>query len=189
MRAAWGVLISGRGSNLAAILELREEIDVRVVFSSRADAEGRLKARRAGVRDALVPTVAGSKKTDWLKLDHELCELGVTHVFLAGFMKVVPEVFIARWRGRILNLHPSLLPAYAGLESIERAHKDRAPIGVSVHQVIEAVDAGEMVHQRQTLTGDESSLLSLAECEFLVHVDEQRMVKESIRRWSQNLAK
>lgn len=179
----WAVLISGRGSNLAALLELLDEVEIRVVMSSSAQAQGLLRARRAGVPARLTPFIEGSKKIDWTALSNSLKSFGVSHIFLAGFMKVVPAGFIAEWRGRILNLHPSILPSYPGLKSIERAHVDRADLGATVHDVVEDVDAGRVICQRRTLKADEIATYNLATAEFLVHVDEQRLIREAIRRW------
>jgi phosphoribosylglycinamide formyltransferase-1 len=192
----WAVLISGRGSNLAALLELREEIDIRLVVSSSARALGLLRAKRAGVATALTPMTPATKpgaepgvmKIDWVALHALLKAARVTHVFLAGFMKIVPASFVAKFpAGHLVNLHPSLLPLYPGLDSIERAFKDGTNIGVTVHEVIEQVDAGKIILQRRTLTAGESKLyspaVSLEQAEFLVHVDEQRVIREAIRRW------
>lgn len=179
----WAVFISGRGSNLAALLESKNEIDVILVVSSSAKAYGLLRAKRAGVQTAVFPRLLGTSKLDWAAIERTLARFGITHVFLAGFMRIVPPEFLMNWKGRVLNLHPSLLPAYPGLESIERAHEDRAAMGATVHEVVEEVDAGRIVCQRCSLNESEVSEYLLASAEFLVHVDEQRLVKEAIRRW------
>lgn len=184
MRKRWGVLISGRGSNLAALLDTRPETDLRLVVSSSAQAYGLLRAKRAGVPTALAPTLPNSKKIDWSALDKMLREARVTHVFLAGFMKVIPASFVDAWVGRIVNLHPSLLPTYPGLNSIERAYADGAAIGLTVHEVTAEVDAGKIIYQRRSLKPHEIHEYSLDSVEFKVHVDEQRAVKEAIRRWN-----
>jgi len=179
----WAVLISGRGSNLGALLEWREEIDVRLVLSSRADAYGVLRARRAGVPVEATPLAPGTKKIDWAAAIRRIEESGATHVFLAGFMKLVPEELIDRFSpGRIVNLHPSLLPAYPGLKSIERAYFDGAELGCTVHEVILEVDSGRVLCQRRTLGKEDIARCELAHAEFLLHVDEQRVVREVIRR-------
>jgi phosphoribosylglycinamide formyltransferase-1 len=188
MLQKWGVLISGRGSNLAALLELGSEIDIRVVISSSTTAPGVLRARRAGVSAEFFPR--DGKKLDWVALDRRFSEYGVTHVFLAGFMRIVPAAFLEKWAGRVLNLHPSLLPTYPGLDSIARAYADHADLGVTVHEVIEDVDAGKMICQRRSLNAGEVHEYSLDASEFYMHVDEQRIVKEAIRSFnSQHLAK
>lgn len=179
----WGVLISGRGSNLGALLELGDEFDARIVISSSPTAYGLTRARRHGVPCATAPLLPNSKKIDWQALDDLLVARGVTHVFLAGFMKIVPADFVSRWAGRILNLHPSILPSYPGLQSIQRAHADRADVGVTIHEVDEGVDTGSMLSQRRCLKAHEVSEYSLDLTEFLVHVDEQRLVREAVRKW------
>ena len=188
MRANWAVMISGRGSNLAALLELREEINLRLVVSSSGEAYGLARANLAGVAAELAPSIEGTKKINWTALTSRLRSVGITHVFLAGFMRVVPASFVADWRGRIVNLHPSLLPAYPGLKSIERAHADGAAIGLTLHEVNEDVDAGRVICRRRSLSSFETRGHSLELNEFLVHVDEQRMIKELIRRWPINQA-
>jgi phosphoribosylglycinamide formyltransferase-1 len=164
---------------------MRETFRVQAVFSSSEKAEGLLKARRAGIPCGLLPRVSGTKKIDWPRFDQILSDLGIDRLFLAGFMKVIPSDFVGRWRGRIINLHPSLLPRYPGLDSIARSYYDRAAVGATVHEVVEEVDAGKIIVQRQTLAPGEceNGNISLPHCEFLVHVDEQRLVKESLLRW------
>jgi phosphoribosylglycinamide formyltransferase 1 len=171
-------MVSGRGSNLAALLEMHDVLDIRVVVSSNAKAPALFKAKRAGV-----PTLLLDKKIDWQKLDRDLRARGVSHIFLAGFMKVVPTEFVQLWDGKILNLHPSLLPAYPGLKSIERAFEERADLGVSVHLVNEGVDEGPLVAQRQTFAAAQLANKSLEAIEFKVHVDEQRLVRETMFKW------
>lgn len=183
-RPRWGILISGRGSNLQALLDLGDEIDVRLVVSSSREAHGLLRARRNGVATSLTPLVTGTKKIDWAELTRLLRSRGVTHLVLAGFMKIVPPEFVAAWRGRILNLHPSILPAYPGLKSIERAHAEKSDIGLSVHEVNEEVDAGRLILRRRCLKAEEVAGYHLAFAEFLVHVEEQRTLRDVVRRWA-----
>ena len=177
----WGVLISGRGSNLGALIDARaQNLDLRIVISSSRDAVGILRARRAGIAAEVAAVREGTNKIDWVALDQRLVAAGVNHVFLAGFMKIVPPSFIAKWRGRIVNLHPSLLPTYPGLHSIERAYNEKAPMGLTIHEVNEEVDGGEIICQR--LTRAENVAFDAAE--FLVHVDEQRTIQEAAVRWN-----
>jgi phosphoribosylglycinamide formyltransferase-1 len=183
------VFISGRGSNLAAALDI-PSIDIRLVVTSDADAAGVMKARRAGVPVLVLPTQALSKNSpspkkqvDWTLLDSELRARSIDAIFLLGFMKIVPETFVRAWEGRILNLHPSLLPSYPGLKSIERAFHDRAPCGATVHEVVAEVDAGRVLRSRRSYIFDARTSASLAEVERLVHVDEQCLVKEIVERW------
>ncbi len=179
-RTRWTVFISGRGSNLATLLELRDTIDVALVVSSNARSYGILRARRAGVPSVVLPKPIG-----WAELDQTLRRTGVTHIFLAGFMRVLPGAFVKLWEGRILNLHPSLLPAYPGLQSIERAFADDSDVGATVHEVTEGVDEGRVIMQRKTLRRPREQGCSLERTEFLIHVDEQRLVRETILKWSE----
>lgn len=178
-RRRWAVLISGRGSNLGALLDLRDEVEIVCVFSSSAKAFGLLRARRAGIRAHTLP-----KSIDWSQLDAQLRELRVTHIFLAGFMRVVPASFVSAWESRILNLHPSLLPAYPGLKSIGRAYEAGDDVGVSVHVVDTGVDTGHVIAQRRSLNVPRGRGYSLERTELLVHLDEQRLVREACLKWN-----
>jgi phosphoribosylglycinamide formyltransferase 1 len=181
-RPRWGILISGRGSNLAALLDLGDEIDLRVVVSSNREAHGLLRARRAGVPTEFTPLIDGTKRIDWAALTRSLRARGVTHLVLAGFMKIVPPEFVAAWRGRIVNLHPSILPAFPGLKSIERAHAERSDMGLSVHEVNEQVDAGRLILRRRCLKAQDVGGYHLAFAEYLVHLEEQRALKDVVAR-------
>ena len=173
----WAVFISGRGSNLQAILR-DESVRVGVVVSSRAKAPGILHARRAGVPVWTLP-----KDVHWQELDLRLRQAGVSRICLAGFMKLLPAEFVERWRGRIMNIHPSLLPHYPGLRSIENAHADKAPVGITVHEVIAEMDAGPILAQRLSVGLNKVASLTLSAVEFYVHVDEQRTLPEVMRLW------
>jgi phosphoribosylglycinamide formyltransferase-1 len=95
-------------------------------------------------------------------------------------MKIVPKKFIDLWPNRIVNLHPSLLPAYPGLNSIERAHTAGDALGASIHLVVPAVDAGAVLKQRRSV--EAGSSLGIDDVSFRVHLDEQRLVKELVQR-------
>lgn len=185
---AWAVLISGRGSNLSRLLDDLDEVPIKLVVSSDAQAGGLWRAKRMGIETALTPlesyvTKSGvaKERIDWAKLTEDLRSRGITHVCLAGFMRIVPASFVADWENRLINLHPSLLPEYPGLESIERAYADQADIGVTVHFVNEEVDAGKIISQRRCLKKQDVSRYSLDLTEFLVHVTEQRLLREAVR--------
>jgi phosphoribosylglycinamide formyltransferase-1 len=179
----WCVFISGRGSNLAAAIEECRESGPRIslVVSSDAKAGGLAKARRAGipsiVAPTIAPTIAPRLRIDWIALDRELQFARIDALLLLGFMKIVPPDFLEKWRGRIFNLHPSLLPNFPGLHSIERAFKVGAPLGATIHVVEPEVDAGQIVKQ---------SASPMAKCqstaEFLVHVTEQILVRNFLVR-------
>ena len=112
------VFISGQGSNLSVFLQNKNRFEKILVVSSRAEAYGLEKAKRFGVETLIL-----DKKIDWEELHTNLESQGIDVLFLAGFMKIVPGSFVDRWKGKLFNLHPSLLPEYKGLKSIERAYK------------------------------------------------------------------
>lgn len=180
-RARWAVFISGRGSNLAAILECRRNVDVVLVVSSSAKAAGLARARRAGV-----PTLVLAKPINWADLQKQLLQSQVEKIFLAGFMRLLPADFVASWEGCVLNVHPSLLPAYPGLNSLEKAYSEESDLGVTVHEVIVEMDQGAKVFQRKVISKSQVHSYSLQDAEFLTHVNEHRLVREAICKWKQN---
>jgi phosphoribosylglycinamide formyltransferase-1 len=180
----WAVFISGRGSNLQTLLDGLEENRIVLVISSSAKAPGILKARRLGI-----PVAIFNKKINWSELHQVLKQHSVQRIFLAGFMKIIPAEFIENWAGRILNVHPSLLPAFPGLQAIEKSFADGAAMGVTVHVVTPEMDAGPQVLQKTAVTADlrqksEQKALTLSEAEFLISITEQSLVRESFRRWN-----
>lgn len=160
------VFISGTGSNLAALMDL-PAINVSLVVTSKPTAAGAGKARRRGV-----PVIVFH---DWESLQKELIRCQITYIFLAGFMKIIPESFLKNWTGRIWNIHPSLLPSYPGLNSIERAYVDRAALGCTLHEVTPQVDGGKIIVQKQTSLSE-----NLISSEFLVHLAEHRTVRKGV---------
>ncbi len=177
-RKNWAVFISGQGSNLRALLKSPEILKINLIVCSKESAPGLTFARRAGVPIYILP-----KPIDWEKLDAKLREAGVTSIFLLGFMRLLPEEFVDKWRHKILNLHPSLLPKYAGLNSIERAYNEQSDIGITVHEVIPEMDAGPVVIQKKVLSGLELDGLSFESCEFKIHVEEQNLIRKAILSW------
>lgn len=153
-RVPIGVLISGRGTNMIALAEYkrREEraYDIALVVSNVPEARGLVAARRLSL-----PTWTHSHKGmeraafDAL-VDSELRRHGVEVVALAGYMRLLSPSFIQAWRGRILNIHPSLLPLYRGLDTHRRALlAGDLHAGCSVHLVTEALDDGPVLAQAQ----------------------------------------
>jgi len=146
-----GVLISGKGSNLQAILDTLhgDEIDVVGVASSRAEARGLDRARGAGIEAAVFDRSAHAHRDARdAALGNWLAERQVDLVVLAGFMEILGGPFIRRFEGRIVNVHPSLLPAFPGVRAIEQALDYGVQVmGVTVHFVDEAVDSGPVILQ------------------------------------------
>ena len=144
-----GILISGRGSNMMALVEhAGDAYEVVVVASDKPEAPGLIWAREHGI-----PTFALSPKGIG-KLAYEaaisaaLREAGAEIVALAGYMRLLSDEFVAEWRGRIINIHPSLLPKYKGLDTHAQAiAAGDEEAGCSVHIVTEELDAGEVLGQ------------------------------------------
>lgn len=142
------ILISGRGSNMRALVERAEGYRVSVVGSNRADAAGLDWAREHGLDTwALDSRSLGREEFD-REMSAALEVRGIGTIALAGFMRILTPWFVEEWRGRILNIHPSLLPKYRGLDTHRRAIEagDRVG-GCSVHVVTEDLDAGEVLGQ------------------------------------------
>ncbi len=184
------VLISGEGTNLQAVLDTLHgqelgggagRVEVVGVASSREGARGLERANAAGV-DTAVFAIADHPGRE--ARDHALAgwleEREVQLVVLAGFMELLGPDFIRRFRGRILNVHPSLLPAFAGVGAIEQAVDYGVKVmGVTVHLVDEGVDSGPIVLQ------ESFSLLpyprGIEEIEERVHEVEHRLLPQAVR--------
>ena len=144
-----GVLVSGDGTNLQALLDAR--LPVAAVASSRRDARALERARAASV-----PTAAFEldEFTERAARDGAMAEWiarhGVTLVVLAGYMHILTPAFLDRFPGGVVNVHPSLLPAFPGLRAVERALAAGVPCtGVTVHLVDEGVDTGRVLAQQR----------------------------------------
>ena len=168
MKRLLGVLISGRGSNLKAIIDAidRRELDaaIAVVISNRADAPGLDHARQAGIETLVLSHKAYPAREDYDRaLVAELRQRGVELVCLAGFMRLLSPVFVDAYPDRILNIHPSLLPKYPGLDPQQQALDDGArESGATVHIVNKDLDAGPIVLQEAVpvLPGDTADSLA-----------------------------
>ncbi len=152
-RLKLGVLISGRGSNLQALLDRAEDAaypaEVALVISNEPDALGLQRAEAADVAAVTIDHRGfPSREAFEAKLDAALAEAGVELVCLAGFMRKLTPWFVERWRDRLINIHPSLLPAFRGLDTHKRALDAGVRItGCTVHYVRAEVDDGPIVAQ------------------------------------------
>jgi phosphoribosylglycinamide formyltransferase-1 len=149
-----GALISGRGSNLQALLDAAARPDfpaeIALVISNQADAFGLERARRAGVPTAIVDhRPFGKDRVAFeAKLIAALEEAGVRFVCLAGFMRLLTPTFTKHWHDRLINIHPSLLPAFKGLDTHERALAAGVRLhGCTVHFVRPEMDDGPVILQ------------------------------------------
>jgi phosphoribosylglycinamide formyltransferase 1 len=173
------VLISGEGSNLQAILDTvhgHEGVEVVGVASNRAQARGLERARAAGIETAVFAAgdhtgreARDQAMGDWIEAR------GADLVVLAGFMELLGSGFIRRFAGRIVNVHPSLLPAFAGIRAIEQAIDYGVKLmGVTVHFVDEGVDSGPIIAQEAFDVNPYSG--DIAAIEERVHEIEHRLL-------------
>lgn len=183
-KARTAILISGRGSNMMALVEAMRDpgypAEAACVVSNRADAKGLEFASALFIPTKVIDHKAFPSRQDFeAALDAYLRRQGVEVIALAGFMRVLTAGFIAHWEGRMINIHPSLLPAYKGLHTHERALADGAKVhGCSVHLVTPELDGGPVLLQAEVpvLAGDTPDTLS------------QRVLKEEHRIYPQALA-
>lgn len=163
------VLISGRGSNLKSLLDACAETDfpaeIALVISNRPKAEGLDYARRAGVPLAVIDHKDFETREDFdLALGERLRAADVQYVCLAGFMRMLSTAFVDEWRGRLINIHPSLLPAFRGLNVQERMLDAGVKIaGCTVHFVSPEMDAGPIIGQAAVPVLPTDTLESLSE--------------------------
>jgi len=152
-RTRVGVLISGRGSNLQALIDACRSCDypatIACVVSNVAGVEGLGRAERAGITTHTVPhTAYNSRKAFDDAIDQVLRASNATLVCLAGFMRVLSDSFVLKWHGRLVNIHPSLLPGFKGLNVHRRVIEAGARIsGCSVHFVVPELDSGPIIAQ------------------------------------------
>lgn len=151
MRTA--ILISGRGSNMQALIEAGgqpdADVEIALVISSRPAAGGLPAVEAAGIKTAVIDHEAYDRREAFERaLDQALREAGIDLVCLAGFMRILSPWFVERWRDRLLNIHPSLLPAFKGLNTHERALAAGVRIhGCTVHLVRPELDDGPILVQ------------------------------------------
>lgn len=162
-----GVLISGRGSNMMSLADAARAADcpfeIVLVASDKPEAAGIAWAREQGLA-TFTQSPKGMPKPEYeAHIDAALREAGVEVIALAGYMRLLSDAFVARWRGRILNIHPSLLPRYKGLDTHQRAiEAGDTEAGASVHVVTEELDGGEVLGQARVpiMPGDTAETLA-----------------------------
>lgn len=178
------VLLSGEGSNLQAILDQvhgRGEVQVAAVASNKPEARGLERARSAGVQTAVFERGRYDDRdsrdaalADWLE------ERGIRLVVLAGFMEILGAPFIRRFAGRIINVHPSLLPAFPGVRAVEQAlDYGVKQLGVTVHFVDEGVDSGPIILQEAFAINPHSR--DIGAIEQRIHEIEHRLLPRAVR--------
>lgn len=163
-----GVLISGRGSNLQALLDAAADdaypAEIALVLSNKAGARGLERARKANVSARFLDhTLYESREAFEREVDSQLREAGVKVVCLAGFMRILTPWFVDQWKDRLINIHPSLLPAFKGVHTHERALEQGVRLhGATVHYVRPEMDDGPIIGQSAVpvLPGDDADSLA-----------------------------
>ena len=168
-RLKLAILISGRGSNMEALVRAAKSPDYPaepvLILSNRPDAAGLAFAEAAGIPALAIDHKAYGKDREAFErdLDAALRTAGVEIIALAGFMRVLTNWFVSRWEGRMVNIHPSLLPKYKGLDTHQRAiDAGDHEAGCTVHWVSAGVDEGEIIAQARVpiLPGDTADTLA-----------------------------
>lgn len=167
-RKRTAILISGRGSNMRALIERAQDpaypAEIALVLSNRPDAAGLAFAKDNNIACAVVDHRIYAGREEFERSMQVLLELHrIELICLAGFMRMLTPWFIGQWQGRLLNIHPALLPAYRGLNTHERALADGAKIhGCTVHFVVPAMDAGPIIAQAAVAVLDSDTPDTLA---------------------------
>jgi phosphoribosylglycinamide formyltransferase 1 len=169
MKRRTAILISGRGSNMAALIEAAKSTDfpaeIVTVISSRADAGGLETARASGIATSVIESKPFGKDRAAFEavLQRALDDNNVELICLGGFMRLFTAEFVQAWYGRMLNIHPSLLPSFPGLDPHGQALKTGVKIsGATVHFVIPETDAGPIVMQGAVAVADDDTPEMLA---------------------------
>lgn len=183
-KARIAILISGRGSNMIALADAVRDgaipnAEISVVISDQPNAPGLAKAAERGI-ETLIITRSGRPRAEH---DREIIAAlrarKVDLVCLAGYMRILSNEFIDAYRGRILNIHPSLLPLFPGLEPQKQALQHRAKIsGCTVHFVDETLDGGPIIAQREVPIREDDTVETLAE---RILIEEHKLYPEAAR--------
>jgi phosphoribosylglycinamide formyltransferase-1 len=200
MKRRVAILISGRGSNMAALIEAARAEDfpaeIAVVISNRADAAGLEKAKAAGIPTVIIESkpFGGDRAAFEAVLQPALDQHKVDLICLGGFMRLFTAGFVQRWYGRMLNIHPSLLPSFPGLDPHGQALRAGVKIsGATVHFVIPETDAGPIVMQGAVAVLDDDTADTLAarilQIEHRIYPDALRLLAEGRIRLEGDICK
>lgn len=187
MKRRVAILISGRGSNMMALVEAAEAPDfpaeIAVVISNKADAAGLARAGAAGIETLVIESKPFGKDRPAFeaKLQSALDDKRIEFICLGGFMRLFTAEFVQRWHGRMLNIHPSLLPSFRGLDPHGQALRAGVKIsGATVHFVVAETDAGPIIMQGAVTVRDDDTAEILAarvlEIEHRIYPDALRLV-------------
>ncbi len=138
-----GVFISGKGSNLKALLDAYPKATF-YVFANK-NCEGLVWAQRRGFKAEVVSL---KNSLDWVEFSNKINTLKIKRVFLLGFMRIIPEIFLKVVKAECINLHPSILPNFSGLNAIKRSYEANMARGCTLHKVIAEIDEGAILLQK-----------------------------------------
>ncbi len=187
-----GVLVSGSGTNLQALMEASQETsypaEVKIVISNVPEVMALKRAQKRNLPTATIPHKNFASREEFeKKLLETLKGAGVDLVVLAGFMRILSPFFVKAYPGRILNIHPSLLPKFPGVNAIQQAWEGREKVtGVTVHFVDEGTDTGPVVLQREVPIHPGETLESLT---ARVHQVEHQIYPEAVRLFAEEKLK
>lgn len=179
------ILISGRGSNMVALADAISDGDipeaqVAIVISDQRDAAGLAKANERGIETLVIERNGRTREQHDREIVAALQERKIDLVCLAGYMRVLSAEFIDAYRGRILNIHPSLLPAFPGLHAQRQALEHGAKVsGCTVHFVDETLDGGPVIVQREVAVLDDDTVDSLS---ARILVEEHKLYTEAVAK-------
>ena len=193
MKKRVAVLISGRGSNMTALIEAAKAQDypaeIAVVVSNRPEALGLVRARDAGIATAIIDHTTFGKDREAFEraLDAELGAKRIEIICLAGFLRLLTPWFVNRWSGRLINIHPALLPQFKGLDTHRRALEAGVEEhGATVHFVSVGMDEGPIIVQQSVpvLKSDTEATLAarVLKVEHQIYPQALRMVAEGRAR-------
>lgn len=180
-----GILISGRGSNMLAIVEASQnnsipDSKVAAVISDKKDAQGLLKAQERGIETLVVARNKRSREEHDAEIVAELKKRNVELVCLAGYMRLLSKEFVRAFPNRIINIHPSLLPSFKGLDAQQQAIDYGAKIsGCTVHFVDEALDHGAIILQKAVEVNDDDTAETLS---AKILTEEHALYVEAIKK-------
>ena len=179
------ILISGRGSNMVALADAVQDetipnAEVAIVISDKPAAVGLERARERGIETLVIERGGRTRAEHDREIIAALAARQIDLVCLAGYMRVLSSEFIDAYRGRILNIHPSLLPAFPGLDAQRQALEHRAKVsGCTVHFVDESLDGGPIVAQREVAIIQDDTVESLS---ARILVEEHKLYAEAVAR-------
>ena len=184
------ILISGRGSNMQALVKACEDVEfpaeIVLVLSNKIDAAGLEFAREKKIPTAVIDHKNFSTREEFdKKISEEIEKFGAEVICLAGFMRLLSSEFVEQWFGRLINIHPSLLPEFKGADAVGDAIKAGAQIsGCTVHLVSEEMDSGLIIWQSSVpvLEGDSKETLAarILEEEHLIYPEALKVICENI---------